>query len=56
VQHLWARTDKTLHYQLRRAGVAMRAAWWELRRTPADSPVMILGCSRAGTTLGRVIN
>ena len=30
---------------------AIRGAWWDVRRYPANRPVFIVGCSRAGTTL-----
>jgi hypothetical protein len=48
---LLIKIDKTLRYHAGRAQRALRARWWDLRRPPADRPVIVLGCSRAGTTV-----
>ncbi|MEN9727177.1 MAG: hypothetical protein RL434_1543 [Pseudomonadota bacterium] len=42
---------KTLDHHARETGRALRGRLWDLRRTPADRPIFIVGCSRAGTTL-----
>lgn len=48
---LLLKIDKTLRYHAQRAQRALRTRWWDLRRLPADRPVIVLGCSRAGTTV-----
>lgn len=47
----WLKVDKTLRYHGRNAVHAIRSASWAARRTQANAPVFIIGCSRAGTTL-----
>ncbi|HRP26629.1 sulfotransferase, partial [Thauera sp.] len=48
---LLIKIDKTLRYHAGRAQRALRACLWNLRRPAADRPVIVLGCSRAGTTV-----
>lgn len=48
---LLLKIDKTLRHHGRSALRAARGAWWDLTRPPADRPVIVLGCSRAGTTV-----
>lgn len=42
---------KTFDYYLRQGMIGLRDAWWHLRPQTARRPIMVLGCSRAGTTL-----
>ena len=51
MSELWLKVEKTLKFHVSRAQRAMRGAWWDVTRTPAYKPVIIVGCSRAGTTL-----
>ncbi len=51
MSELLLKIDKTLHHYGNRAWRALRSQWWNLRRPPADRPVIVLGCSRAGTTV-----
>ena len=48
---LLLKIDKTLRYHAHRAQRTLRTQWWNLRHPPADRPVIVLGCSRAGTTV-----
>jgi len=43
--------DKTLRHHAQRALRTLRARHWDLLRPAADRPVIVLGCSRAGTTV-----
>ncbi|MCL6556213.1 MAG: sulfotransferase [Burkholderiales bacterium] len=45
------KVDKTLRHHGRAAVRALRGVWWDLVRPPAIRPVIVIGCSRAGTTL-----
>lgn len=45
------KVDKTLRYHFRQQTIALRGAWWDLAHLQIDAPVIIVGCSRAGTTL-----
>jgi len=47
----WEKVGKTVRYHGRRALCAVRGVWWDLRRPLAVRPVIVVGCSRAGTTL-----
>ena len=51
MSEFWLKVEKTLKYHGNRALRAARAGWWNVTRTPARRPVIIVGCSRAGTTL-----
>ena len=51
MSEFWLKVDKTLKYHAAQVGRGLRAARWQLSRTPAQRPVIIVGCSRAGTTL-----
>jgi len=42
---------KTLQYHTNRSIRGLRALLWSSRRWPADRPIFVVGCSRAGTTL-----
>ncbi|WP_324780161.1 sulfotransferase family protein [Thiobacillus sedimenti] len=42
---------KTLAFHARRVQRAARGLRWDLQRIPARRPVIVVGCSRAGTTL-----
>jgi hypothetical protein len=46
-----AKVEKTLAHHGRTAARTLRGTWWNLGRPPADRPVIVVGCSRAGTTL-----
>jgi hypothetical protein len=45
------KVSKTLAHHARRLQRAVRGARWSLTRPPAARPVIVVGCSRAGTTL-----
>ena len=47
----WLKVKKTLGYHWNKAVVSIRATKWERKKKLAQSPIFILGCSRAGTTL-----
>ena len=47
----WNKVDTTLHYHGRKAAIALRGTWWDMRHVPAERPIFVVGCSRAGTTL-----
>lgn len=42
---------KTLAWHAARLRRDMRSVWWDRTRPPADRPIIVVGCSRAGTTL-----
>ena len=43
--------SKTLSFHAKRLQRSLRGKWWNIARTPAQRPVIVLGCSRAGTTV-----
>lgn len=45
------KVDKTTRFHLRNALQAVRRTWWSMARFSAVSPVFVVGCSRAGTTV-----
>jgi len=45
------KVSKTLACHARRLQRGLRAARWTLTRPPAQRPIIVVGCSRAGTTL-----
>ena len=45
------KVSKTLAYHAQRIGRGVRSARWMLARQPAQRPIIVIGCSRAGTTL-----
>lgn len=45
------KVEKTLKFHANRALRAARGAWWDRARASAHKPVIIVGCSRAGTTV-----
>ena len=45
------KVSKTLAYHARRAQRGVRSLRWALARRPAQRPIIVVGCSRAGTTL-----
>ncbi len=45
------KASKTLAWHARRLQRNVRGLQWSLARRPADRPVIVVGCSRAGTTL-----
>ncbi|MBW8371332.1 MAG: sulfotransferase [Thiobacillus sp.] len=45
------KVSKTLAYHARRMQRGVRNARWRLTRHPAQRPIIVVGCSRAGTTL-----
>ncbi len=47
----WLKVRKTLQYHWKKRLIAIREAKWDRSKPLAQSPVFILGCSRAGTTL-----
>jgi hypothetical protein len=50
LSEFWLKVDKTLRHHGRAAVRALRGVWWDLVRPPAIRPVIVIGCSRAGTT------
>lgn len=50
MSEFWLKVDKTLRHHGRAAVRALRGVWWDLVRPPAIRPVIVIGCSRAGTT------
>ncbi len=51
MSELLVKITKTAAFHARRAQRSLRAAQWLLRQAPARRPVIVIGCSRAGTTL-----
>ena len=51
MSELMHKVAKTLAWHRRRLERGVRAAQWSLRQPPAQRPVIVIGCSRAGTTL-----
>ena len=51
MSELATKIGKTLDYHARRAQRGVRELAWSLTRPPAQRPILVLGCSRAGTTL-----
>lgn len=45
------KVGKTLAWHARRLRRGLRGAYWDRTRPPARRPVIVVGCSRAGTTL-----
>lgn len=45
------KASKTLVYHAHRLQRGLRNASWSLARAPAQRPIIVVGCSRAGTTL-----
>lgn len=45
------KVDKTLRYYATRVLVGSRSVVWTLTKRPAQRPIVVVGCSRAGTTL-----
>ena len=45
------KVSKTLAWHTQRVQRGLRSVRWGLTRTPAQRPVIVVGCSRAGTTL-----
>lgn len=48
---LLGKVKKTIRYHARTAQRSLRAVRWSLSKHGADRPVIVLGCSRAGTTV-----
>ena len=51
MSEFWIKVEKTLHYYFIQLLKKIRLFRWKLSKPIADSPLFILGCSRAGTTL-----
>ncbi len=51
MSELLTKIGKTVDYHTRRARRGLRGLAWGVTRPLADRPIMVLGCSRAGTTL-----
>jgi len=51
LSELLTKIGKTVDYHARRAQRGMRGLAWGVARPLAERPIMVLGCSRAGTTL-----
>lgn len=51
MSELIVKIDKTLRHHGKQAERVLRGLWWDVHRPPADRPVIVLGCSRAGTTV-----
>ncbi len=47
----WDKVSKNLRYYRVRLLRVLRGGWWQLARPPAQRPIFVVGCSRAGTTL-----
>lgn len=47
----WIRVAKTLAHHWHQLQRKARGVYWDARRVPAERPVFVVGCSRAGTTL-----
>ncbi len=46
-----AKVAKTLRHHYRQLRRGARSRYWTLARPPAERPIIVVGCSRAGTTL-----
>lgn len=51
MSEFWLKVDKTLRYYGNRVMRSGRGAWWNLSKPRSVRPIIIVGCSRAGTTL-----
>jgi len=51
LKDFWIKVDKTLRYHGQQALRGLRGVWWDVARTPGAQAVIIVGCSRAGTTV-----
>ena len=51
MSEFFGKVDKTLRYYRARSKTFLRNAVWSLRQRPAQRPIFVVGCSRAGTTL-----
>lgn len=51
LNELLIKVSKTLAYHARRIQRGMRSARWTLTHQSAQRPIIVIGCSRAGTTL-----
>ena len=51
MSEFWLKVEKTLEFHFSRTRRAVRGAWWDVAKIPANKPVFIVGCSRAGTTV-----
>lgn len=51
MSELLGKVHKTLRYHGCTARRSLRGTWWSLNKLTADRPVIVLGCSRAGTTV-----
>ncbi len=51
MSEFWIKVEKTLYYYFTQLLKKIRLFRWKLSKPIAETPVFILGCSRAGTTL-----
>ena len=51
VSEFFDKVNKTLTHHARRLRRALRGMRWDRSRRPASRPIIVVGCSRAGTTL-----
>jgi hypothetical protein len=51
LRDFWLKVDKTFRYHGQQMLRGLRGLRWDVTRTPAHKPVIIVGCSRAGTTV-----
>lgn len=51
MRNFWQKVDKTLRYHGKHAAIELRGRWWDICHNRVASPVFVVGCSRAGTTL-----
>ena len=51
MNEFWVKVEKTLRHHQRRLLRQLRSLGWSISRVPADRPIFVVGCSRAGTTL-----
>lgn len=51
MSEFWLKVDKTLCHHGREVLRATHGLWWDVMHLVAERPIIIVGCSRAGTTL-----
>ena len=51
MNEFFSKVAKTLAFYARKLQRMVRGKWWDIAPRPAHRPVIVVGCSRAGTTL-----
>ena len=51
MNEFWHKVEKTLAYHRKQATTVLRGYWWDMHHARAERPIIVVGCSRAGTTL-----